>query len=486
MNPNLMVTSLVLAAGLALSANAQPAYLVKDITPGADIQYPSRGVDLHGIHLFFADDRVHGYELWRTDATEAGTWLLKDINPTPGKGSHIQDYRLTYFDPGLTATPDFATFFADDGTHGPQLWRTDGTKDGTEPIRNLSPGFWKAVAVGNLIVFFADDGIHGVEPWITDGTPEGTALIKDVNPGPGGCNPTDVVASNGLVFFLARGADPSMRVFRSDGSEAGTSALAFSDSWGSNGLFGYPILLDVSGTVFFSNADGRELWKTDGTAAGTRLVKTFSYARQLGNFVTARGMLFFLANDGIHGLELWESDGAEAGTFMVKDVVPENWGRGFVDCLAGCNWDPILSVTGVGEHVFFAALETPPRGYALWWSDGTESGTRRVKAIGIPHSDTYPVIQMLAHNGMLYFNSDDGVHGNELWRSDGTPAGTVLVQDISPGASSSSPSSFQSSAAGLYFNATTPEAGTELWFLPDRGVLRLGPSPSPRPHGRRQ
>jgi ELWxxDGT repeat protein len=494
----LMVTSLVLAAGLALSVNAQPAYLFKDIAPGPQTPFSSEGVDLRGAHLFIADDGVHGRELWRTDATEAGTWLVKDINPAPGKGSTIPS---SPFDGGLTAASDYATFFADDGMHGPQLWRTDGTSAGTVPLTNLSRGYalgYGGMAIGSRVLFPADDGIHGIELWGTDGTPEGTALIKNVNPGSGGL-PSSQVVSRGLAFFVAGDEELGVtKIFRSDGSKEGTFGLASAAD--------YTEIVEVSGSVFFSAvhdwnaALDRELWKTDGTLANTQLVKAFPLPGEVGNLVSAGGKLFFLANDGIHGRQLWVSDGTEVGTTMVKDIVS---GNGVILTCSFCyRYEPLLGLTGTEDGVFFFADSTGGsavlspgagyfRNYSLWWSDGTEAGTRRLKEIGVPSflsgsSGINPLLATIVRNGILYFDAADDAHGAELWRSDGTAEGTVLLQDISPGASSSFPWSFHSSPTGLYFTASTPGDANQLWFLPDRETLRLGPSPPPRPHGRRQ
>ena len=85
---------------------------------------------------------------------------------------------------------------------------------------------------------------------------------------------------------------------------------------------------NVNNTVFFNATDpvnGVELWKSDGTAAGTALVKNInpaagsSFPQLLTN---VNGTLFFLATDGTNGIELWKSDGSTAGTVLVKDINP--------------------------------------------------------------------------------------------------------------------------------------------------------------------
>lgn len=90
-------------------------------------------------------------------------------------------------------------------------------------------------------------------------------------------------------------------------------------------------LIDVNGTLFFTPLDGvhgRELWRSNGTAAGTVLVKDINPGMNGSTqsidpqqwFTNVNGTLFFAANDGVHGTELWKSNGTTAGTVMVKDI----------------------------------------------------------------------------------------------------------------------------------------------------------------------
>jgi len=95
--------------------------LVKDIWSGEEGSYPSFRSAIGDILFFRANDGVSGFELWRTDGTDAGTVLVADLNPGP----------LSSNPDWLTAVGDTMFFSADDGISGRELWKSDGTVEGT-------------------------------------------------------------------------------------------------------------------------------------------------------------------------------------------------------------------------------------------------------------------------------------------------------------------------------------------------------------------
>jgi ELWxxDGT repeat protein len=195
-----------------------------------------------------------------------------------------------------------------------------------------------------------------------------------------------------------------------------------------------PYFTNVNGTAFFLANDsihGKELWKSDGTPAGTTMVKDINTGTangvDAGNvnygfaYVNVNGVFFFAANNGSAGVELWKSDGTEAGTVMVKDI------------RTGASNSSPYYLTNVNGTLFFQA-NNGTNGIELWKSDGTEAGTVLVKDInpGAGGSMTSNMT-FLNVNGTLYFSADNGVNGEELWKSDGTTNGTVMIKDIRPG-----------------------------------------------------
>src|SRR5262249_3083592 len=140
---------------------------------------------------------VHEWELWRTDGTEAGTVMVRDIRGGPFS-SFVDDDGLVWKHAELDG---IMYFLANDAAHGFEVWRTDGTEAGTFLLKDICPGspgsfgsgdsfeFFNGVGVAGSFFFAANDGVHGFELWKTDGTTAGTSLFKDIDPGPDGSYP---------------------------------------------------------------------------------------------------------------------------------------------------------------------------------------------------------------------------------------------------------------------------------------------------------
>src|SRR5262245_16256098 len=143
-----------------------------------------------------------------------------------------------------------------------------------------------------------------------------------------------------------------------------------------------------------------------------------------GSLVNVNGTLFFAADDGVHGRELWKSDGTAAGTVMLKDINPNGVS----------NPDSMVNVNGI---VFFTA-HNGTNGRELWKADGTEYGTVLVKDINPGAVGSYSN-GLTNVNGTLFFAANDGTNGMELWKSNGTPLGTVQVANIRPAGNGSVP-----------------------------------------------
>ncbi|WP_322874219.1 MULTISPECIES: ELWxxDGT repeat protein [Microcystis] len=181
------------------------------------------------------------------------------------------------------------------------------------------------------------------------------------------------------------------------------------------------------------------------------------------NFVTDKNIYldYFCkrSNDGggyggVNGRELWKSDGTAAGTVLVKDIgvshpyIPGTYPN---------------NLTAVGNTLFFTPIDSV-NGRELWKSDGTAAGTVLVKDIRPGYSSSLPRY-LTAVGNTLYFTAFDDVNGEELWKSDGTAAGTVLVADIRPGSNGSNPRNLRVVGSTLYFSANDGVNGYDLWAL---------------------
>jgi len=146
-------------------------------------------------------------------------------------------------------------------------------------------------------------------------------------------------------------------------------------------------------------------------------------------FRELKGKTFFIADNGVNGDELWVTDGTNLGTKMVKDINPGSAGSG---ALNGA-----YRGFGVLNDKLFFAVQSNASTRSMWVTDGTQAGTVKLKDINTQSMmPTYHFVEM---NNKLFFGADDGINGGELWVTDGTANGTVLVKDIHPGISSSYP-----------------------------------------------
>jgi len=434
-----------------------------NINIGNSSSSPSNFTNAGDTLYFSASDITHGTELWKSDGTESGTVMVKNINI--GSSNSYPN--------SLTVIENTLYFSASDITHGTELWKSDGTEAGTVMVKDIIPGINgyldSLIAVGNILYFDATDGTHGAELWKSDGTEFGTVMVKDINIGSSSSSPSELIPIGDTLYFSASDITNGRELWKSDGTEAGT-VMVKDINIGSNDSD--PQLLTVVGNVLYFIATdknhGQELWKSDGTEAGTVMVKDINLSGDsTSRALTAVGnTLFFTACDGqtdsdghfINGQELWKSDGTEAGTVMVKDIAP-----GADSSIDYSNMYPSV----FNNNLYFYATSSSSLFFNLWKSDGTEAGTVMVNkkndssGIVTPY-DHISNITVVGNN--LYFQASDDIHGYELWKSDGTEAGTVMVKDIN--SSSDSSSQYLTTIGNtLYFSADDGINGTELWSL---------------------
>ena len=454
------------ATGLELwksDGSAAGTVLVKDVNPGTGggisttANYGNAAVG--STFYFVGNDGVNGGELWKSDGTAAGTVLVKDINP--GAGLSSLPYPMFAWGGKLYCQ-------ASDGTSGYELWVSDGTSAGTTLILDIYTGTTSSSPqafcdLGSKLLFFANDGVNGQEPWVTDGTTANTAMLSNINgTSASSCSSslsTIYPVHLGYAYFPANNVTNGNELWRSDGTLAGTTLVH--DVYAGASSSSPTLMTSVGPILYFRATDattGTELWKTDGTSAGTSQVIDFSAgttSSTMANLTNVGGVLMFSATDTTTGNELWKTNGTAVGTVQVKDINTT---------LAGASSSP-TAFTALGSTLIFAA-NNGVVGTELWGSDGTTAGTVLLKDINQAVGNNGSLPANFANvNGKLFFAANDGVNGVELWMSDGTAAGTVLVKDINTTTATASSSPAQLTALGnrVVFTANDGVSGIELW-----------------------
>ena len=378
--------------------------------------------------FFGSHDDINGYELWKSDGTASGTVLVKDINS--GSGASYP-WHCTPIDTDGDGEDDTIYFRADDGIHGTELWMSDGTTSGTVMVKDINSGGGSLpvsithflTSVDNTLFFRANDGVHGDELWKSDGTAAGTVMVKDIRSGSFGSYIVELTTVGNILFFRADDGVHGDELWKSDGTTAGTVMVKDIDTGLDNSYPRELTAIDTDGdgesdALYFKahvQEDGEELWMSDGTSAGTVMVKDIYSGNQGGNpteLTLVDNTLYFKAHDGTNGYELWKSDGTAAGTVMVKDI--NSGGNSYAGSFTACS------------ALYFIADDGD--GYELWKSDGTTAGTVMVEDIHTA-GGTISIYgsNMMCLGSTLFFVVIDNSNFEYLWKTDGTAAGTVMV-----------------------------------------------------------
>jgi ELWxxDGT repeat protein len=393
-----------------LNAGGRHAKLLRDIVPGEEGFGLREQPVAAGDRLFFrvrcpVDVTIPSCEpptaeVWVSDGNRRGT------QPVHGAAPDSRPRSFTAFGDRLLLTA------AD------ELWVTDGTQAGSLPlgvqprsadyIHRGSIRYVAAATVGDVALFQGWDEAHGGELWRTDGTPGGTSLVADLIPGEAGSEPGNLTSMGAYALFIANPGDPDAHqaLMRTDGSTVQRLVGLGRYESVSDDLFAGHITPARNGAFFVSSeqeADGH-LWWTDGTAEGTRVLRSFhseAWANPFGDDFAAAGRnVFFTVYDKGNGNgELWTSDGTPEGTRVVRD-------------LAGPGSPGVEDLTAAGKRVYFTA-ETKAKGRELWMSDGTRRGTKLVRDIRRGPRDT-DIEWLTAVGQRVYFTAEDS-HGRELW-----------------------------------------------------------------------
>lgn len=510
--------------------------------------------------VYFVDDGLHGLEPWLFDGPAHQCRMIRDI----ATGS-FDSYPPAIVSSRMLSLGEYVLFTAGATSGTIQVWTTDGTPENTVPLIASTAGYaiglsdmflWRGSAIfnarlnsGGPLQWFMSDGtpagtapiqypaafdsatIQGVfgfgnelavvaafqetlELWLTDLTSDNTRRILS------GLSSQATFAegaalSNGLSLFVAARANSTAEIWVTDGAEAGTRSLAditlgprlgvstfFAD--GSTGRR-YLQCAILDSTMYFAADDhehGIELWASDGTGQGTRLVTDLTPGEGNDPWMLAASpsRLFYAAATIAAGTELWTSDGTLSGSLMLQDIYP-----GSISSLSGgpqpallAGETLILAARGDGSvrqiwrsdgsvvgtfpllnqvaaqpymlgadstHAYFLAAQTA--GFQkIWKTDGTLDGTQVIYEFPQNRSVDNGVATLAKSGvlaGNLFLSADPGSEGAELWSLNVATGQMSLVKDIYPGSPGSSIGDLTVAGDRLFFRAREPVFGLELW-----------------------
>jgi ELWxxDGT repeat protein len=383
--------------------------IVKDIIAGANSASPVELFVFNNAIYFFATTATEGTELWKSDGTAAGTARVKDINPV---GNSLDDYanfftnnNTLYFtaDDGAHGTELWKTNGTEVGT---VMIRDINIGIGSADCSEF-------ISLGNTVLFAAQNAANGKELWKTDGTAAGTVIVKDIVAGAGASDPTQFILFKNKVYFMSVQNFFFYKLYVTDGTDAGTAIVKdFTNGFAQISFAIY--MQDKFYFSAQTTANGLELWSSDGTTAGTTLFKDIRAGNKSSNaFVFPNitgitdyqqihsnlynGKIFMMADNGTNGNELWISDGTDGGTKMVKDIN------------AGVQPSFDFPAYYYTTNGLYLAADNGTNGTELFKSDGTDAVL--VKDINTGAEASNPNFIMMLNNKLI-FTAGDGDNAN--------------------------------------------------------------------------
>lgn len=430
--------------------------LVKDLIPGpTSSQSIDQFISVNGSLYFMT--KV-GRELWRSSGTTSTTDTLITF-PTIGT---IKENSF------IELNNELIFVVQDPNTGDLQLWKSGGTSSSTSLVKNFASG---GVSIdiptfkifNNELYFTANDGVSGREVWRTDGTIAGTVMIKDIRTGSSDGTPwPDPPFFNevdGFLFFLGNDGTTGDELWKTDGTNLGTTLVH--DVLPGAGSSGITSPTSVGNKLFFQAFIGgrTSLWVSDGTSIGSYKIIELSLCDLM--FALDSNTLIFKQDNTSpinYGRELWKSDGTVAGTVILKDVYP-----GTSNGIPTNHFKTLV----IDETLYFNAIDSA-HGLELWKSDGTDTGTVLVKDLepGVADGFINNSEFFFDANGILIFDAINinGSSSTELWRSDGSDTGTFRY-DIDTNGGGSTPKHCTLIDTTLFFSANDGFTGKELYAL---------------------
>ncbi len=460
---------------ITLQMNAQYTFEQIDIWTGSNGSSPKYITEMNGELYFQSIDITPSFKkLYKSDGTDAGTQLVAG-NLNSGAGYSPESLYV------MNGELYFTAFVSGIGT---ELYKTDGTDAGTILLKDVRTGSSNGLDFNtnddnqlfveyNNELYFRGSTNSSIELWKTDGTPSGTVSVKNFEDTQNGA-PTYMTTAgknrlgtvyNGLLYFYVN-RNGNGELWKTDGTTANTELVRSS-------LKNIAEMMVFNNQLYFvsgddSSAEGRELWVSDGTFAGTtvkhdifpnNLNPAFGFGSNPSNLIIFNNELYFKARSysgtsgQIIGSELWKTNGTTAS--LVKDINTDNLASGL----------NIPNFTSYNNELYFAASDNTTSDFELWKTDGTESGTVKV----VSATDTGESIDFTRAtqyaNKLFYFDSQ------QLWVTDGTPTGTEALTGNTAEILLISSGSLVQYQNKLWFAGTKSGNGNELTSLADASVL---------------
>lgn len=449
-------------AGLCVGSKAQNPVLIKNIdTTDGSSSLPKNLVSFNNKLYFVADGKrwngfgmVANRELWSSNGSEAGTQMVIDLNKTANDNSGSYPVGLKVWNSKL--------YFFAIGIDGKQnLYETDGSESGTKQITTTGMSIYVAsgrypdalVEFNNELYFIGNDMVNGYELWKTDGTASGTVMVKEINPAKGMFD-TDseisqfTVMGDHLYFFANETSDEdSTQLWKTNGTTAGTEKIVSYKI--DNDKTAYS-LTATSNTIYYTYKGS--LYKSDGTAAGTSLFMQNNSPEHLTSF---NGELLFQTTTSGPNVPTMShiciTSNDPQGYTVLKDVDP-----GQINLSINSTYYYPMNVA---NNKLYFTLGINSQTTELWQTDGTIAGTTLIKTF-TQVDGSINNQQFIKHDGAVYFKTK--VNGDYfLNKTDGTAAGTIKLSTVGAG----DVENLTSVDKVLFFtNSDQPaRVGEELW-----------------------
>jgi ELWxxDGT repeat protein len=395
-----------------------------------------------GSLLFTVNETNVPYALWYSDGTPAGTIRLASIQ------AFLTDFYYPYSlsDRSSSEFGGYLYFPANNGSTGMNLWRTDGTPEGTQLVKDLS-GEWPYYSIDSMgsdgyFLYFlvfrgSNNGQQFVEIWRSDGNQDGTQMLLNRSSG------RIAVVNQRAIFSLSDSVNTQLLRSTETGDLEQFATIPSGNQMNSFVYYGGQVYF-TAGARFYPNA---AVYRTDGqTVQEIRPAGSSAALNTIQGLAVVGSNLFISGkNDATQGL--WKLAESASEAELVQSFA-----------------NPPTDLIAAGNRVFFLVSDGLGMGKSyLWVSDGTSSGTHQVCPDCVPPTSLWN--SAVAWQDQLYFANGDSAHGIELWETDGSDQGTRLFLDLRPGPESSKPRYLVALGDKIFFAADDWIHGSEPWAL---------------------